>query len=116
MDQANSRLSQAELTAIFSALGAPDPAGWAASEVREDIPQLASFLILKTAWHEVVDDSDDGWIDAALAQAKRQPSHPYAGVGHALRRLLASGAARQDIVDVVRGMQAELLFHLFYVL
>lgn len=44
----------AELTRLFEITGAPEPQKWAESEVREDIPQLASFLFLRQAWREVV--------------------------------------------------------------
>jgi len=37
-------------------------------------------------------------------------------VGEALKRLLANGSDKEDISEVVRGMQAELLFQLCYLL
>lgn len=40
------------------------------------------------------------------------PDAPYAGVGAALSRLRAAGANDQDLTELVRGMQAQLLFSL----
>jgi hypothetical protein len=105
-----------KLTAIFRKLGARNPEEWASSQIEEEIPQLARFLFLKQAWGAVLSDADTEWIDASIASAERRPDQPYAGVGHGLKRLLAAGAAREDITDVVRGMQAELLFNFCYLL
>ena len=48
--------------------------------------------------------------------AESGPTKPYAGVGHALKRLRARGATSDEITDLVRGMQAELLFSFCYLL
>lgn len=108
------RLSRERLERIFAALGVDDPASWADSEIDEDIPQLASLLFLRAAWRLVIGETDDGWIDSQIENGRRRPADPYSGVGQALQRLLASGAQRHDIIDVVRGMQAELLFSVLY--
>lgn len=55
----------------------------------------------------------DGQSDEA---AEAEPSAPFAGVGLALKRLRGSGASERDLVDLVRGMQAQLLFHVCYLL
>ena len=55
-------------------------------------------------------------MDAAIAAAKKDPVAPYAGIGGALERLLHAGAARDDLSDLVRGMQAQLLFAFCYLL
>ncbi|WP_313139726.1 hypothetical protein [Stenotrophomonas sp.] len=52
-------------TALISALrsaGCSDPASWADSELREDIPQFARFLVLRDV-HRLADD-----VDSALAE------------------------------------------------
>jgi hypothetical protein len=108
------RLSRERLEKTFAALGVDDPASWADSEIDEDIPQLAILLFLRAAWRLVIDETHDRWIDSQIENGSRRPADPYSGVGQALQRLLASGAQRQDIVDVVRGMQAELLFSILY--
>jgi hypothetical protein len=104
----------AQLAKRFEVLGAPDPAGWAASQVREGIPQLARYLFLRQAWRSIVDENDTAWIAASITASRRDPNGPYAGVGQALARLKAIGASDRDLVDLVRGKQAELLFSLCY--
>lgn len=105
-----------ELTALFRKLGARDPEGWARSQYDEGIDQLARFVFLREAWKRVVPPDDSSWIDNVIANTKRRPSDPYSGVGQALERLLALGADRKDIHEVVRDAQFELLFSLCYLL
>jgi hypothetical protein len=105
-----------ELTEKFRKIGAPDPASWARSEIDEGIPQLARYLFLRQAWRSVISEDNSHWIGNYLRAAESKPDEPFAGVGHALRRLRALGAMDQDITDVVRGMQVELLFQLCYLL
>lgn len=42
--------------------------------------------------------------------SRRYPDAPYSGIGKALSSILERGAEPQDITDIVRGMQAALLF------
>lgn len=107
---------QERLAELFRKLGARDPEGWAASQATEGINQLHRFLFLRQAWDRVISETNDEWIDEDLAYAKRDPARPYAGVGLALERMLAAGVSRVDIVDLVRGMQARLLFDFCYLL
>lgn len=109
-------MNKNELAALFARLGAPDPSSWAASQLDEGIPQLARFLFLRQAWKQVVPEDDASWMDAFIAVAEKQPNGPYAGVGHALRSLRARGATNEELTDLVRGMQAELLFSFCYLL
>lgn len=101
-----------ELTALFRKLGAPDPEGWASSQIEEGIPQLQRFLWLREAWRLIVSDDDFGWIDAQIKHAEKRPNDPYAGVGIALQRCLAKGVEKETLNEIVRGMQAQLLFGL----
>lgn len=105
-----------ELTALFRDLGAPDPAQWARSQVKEGINQLHRYLFLRRAWSMIVPDDDQSWIDAEIAYAAKGPGQPYAGVGSALRELIDNGADRQLLGDVVRGMQVELMRGFCYLL
>jgi hypothetical protein len=105
-----------KLTLLFRKLGAPNPEGWAGSQIREGIDQLARYVFLRQAWKCVVPPEDASWIDAWIKSAKAQPSGPGAGAGPALERLLAAGVNRKDIHEVVRVMQWELLFGFCYLL
>lgn len=109
-------MNQKELAATFRKLGARDPEDWARSQVEEGIPQLARFLFLRQAWRQIVQEDDSSWIDASIDRARSHPEEPYAGVGHALGKLRARGATKEGLTDVVRGMQAQLLFSICYLL
>jgi hypothetical protein len=82
----------------------------------EGINQLHRFLFLRQAWKCVCCENDDFWIERLIAHFHRRPDDPYAGVGRALERLLALGADRRDLVDLVRGTQAEALSNFSYLL
>ena len=105
-----------ELTEIFRELGAREPDQWASSQVEEGIPQLHRYVFLKQAWANVVDEQDESWIDRMIETAHRDPEAPYSGQGLAIERMLTLGVKRSDIVDVVRGSQAEMIFGLCYLL
>ena len=105
-----------QLTRLFRDLGADDPELWAKSQVEEGINQLHRYMFLRQAWKLVVPDHDQSWIDSSIAYSDARPDEPHAGVGAALRTLIAAGADRQLLGEVVRGMQAELLFGLCYLL
>ncbi len=109
-------MDEKTLAATFEKLGAREPQAWARSQVREGIPQLARFLFLRQAWRAVVDEDEPSWISAAISRADSQPNQPYAGIGHALRALRALGATDEELTDLVRGMQVQLLFQLCYLL
>jgi hypothetical protein len=98
------------LTAVFRSLGARHPEAWARSQVEEGIPQLSRFLFLKLAWGTVIPESD-AWMGPML-QTPADSNDPYSGGSHALRRLLAAGVSRGDLTDLVRSMQAQMLFAL----
>lgn len=105
-----------ELTRIFRRIGAPEPDSWARSEVTEDIPQLCRFLFLRQAWRLLVAEQDHSWIDNAIKEPEDSPGAPCSGIGPALKRLIAEGIDRQDLTDVVRIMQYDVLFGLCYLL
>ena len=102
------------LTEHFRDLGAPDPEGWARSQVKEGIPQYARFVFLRQMWRNVIADGDTSWIDPEIRRAERKPREPGAGIGPALKRMLAAGVAREDIAEVVRVMQWQTVFHIAY--
>lgn len=104
------------LTALFRKLGAPDPEAWASSQINDGTPQLARYLFLRQAWRHVVAEDDSRWVDRLIESAENNQDQPYAGAGLALRRLRARGATDEELTDLVRGMQAECLFNLCYLL
>jgi hypothetical protein len=75
-----------KLAEQFRALGAPDPEGWARSQVLEGIPQYGRFVFLRQAWRSVIDDGDTSWIDYHIQEAERRPRDPGSGIGPALKR------------------------------
>jgi len=105
-----------ELTELFQKLGADEPESWAKSEVMENIPQLARFLFLRAAWKKIIPESDTSWMDWEIKYSIRKPNDPCAGIGLALNRLLELGASRDDITDIVRGMQYKTLFDVCYLI
>ena len=105
-----------ELTEIFRRLGAFEPESWAASELNEGIPQLARFMFLKGAWDRIMPDDSTSWIDNVVSACPPESNDPYSGTAHAIRRILASGASKSDIAQLVRNTQAEFLFNLCYMM
>ena len=101
-----------ELTGLFRKLGAPDPEGWARSQIEENINQLGRFLFLRQAWRLVVPPGDVTWV----AHGKSIDRGPGGEIGPALTRLLSLGANEKDLTAVVRVMQWRLLFGLCYLL
>ena len=77
---------------------------------------MGRFLFLREAWARIVPASDPSWIHTEVRDAEARPNDPYAGVGQSLKALLATGATEADLTNLVRGMQAQLLFHLCYLL
>jgi len=102
--------TERELAELFRQLGAPSPEAWAHSQVTEGIPQLMRFLFLKHAWSNVVSEGDNVWIDNAIRSAEAQPGQPYAGLGAALARCRAAGVSSEDLTEIARCLQAEMLF------
>ena len=109
-------MNEKKLTALFRKLGAPNPEGWAHAQLNEGIPQLARFLFLRQAWRSIVKEGEANWIDESISSAELKPAEPYAGVGLALKKLRGRGATNDEITDLVRGMQAQLLHSLCYLL
>jgi hypothetical protein len=105
-----------KLTHLFEVAGANDPQSWAKSEVDEGIPQLARFLFLRQAWRQIVAEADVTWIDREMQLSKRSPDAPGSGLGHSLSRLLDSGANRDDLTELARTVQWQLLRRLCYLL
>lgn len=106
----------AALTALFEKLGAKEPDIWANSHTQENIPQFQRFLFLRQAWQHVLDEDNTTWIEQRIQNAELNPNAPYAGIGHALKNCIQQGIAPQDLTAIARGVQAEMLFNLCYLL
>ncbi|MFJ9817750.1 hypothetical protein ACIRU3_21290 [Streptomyces sp. NPDC101151] len=93
---APSKRSAAEsLRAQFEALGAADAPDWVKSEIDENRPELARFVLLRSLWRGAI----DGWASpGALEQVA------------AARRLLDAGADRDDLVLLARAVAYEAVF------
>jgi hypothetical protein len=89
------RAAAESLRTQFEALGATDAPDWARSEIDENLPQLARFVLLRSLWRGAI----DGWAGAgALEQVA------------AARRLLDAGADRDDLVLLARAVAYEAVF------
>src|SRR3982750_2405332 len=93
------------LTAHFRYMGAHNPEGWARSQLEEGIAQFARLVFLCEAWTAVIGEGDTRWIKRFMDEAEQRPSDQGAGIGPALKRLLACGADPADLAEVVRVMQ-----------
>jgi hypothetical protein len=102
------------LTEHFRAMGAFDPESWAKSQLEEGIPQYARLVFLRQAWKNLIVEGDSSWIKALIQESERRPRDPGAGAGPALKRMLAAGATREDIAEVVRVMQWQVLAGVAY--
>lgn len=105
-----------ELTALFRELGASSPENWASSQVNEGIPQLLRFFFLKNAWAGVAVEGETAWIEREIKNARANPNRPYAGLGLALARCVDRGVSSQDLIEVARCLQAQMLFSIAYLL
>lgn len=99
MAEPDARLS--ELTARMEQLGADDPAGWARSEIQENIAQQARYLFLRRLWPEAI----DGWRDPAVIS--RVP---------ATARVLGQGANPSDLSRALRLAAYEAVFTVLSIL
>lgn len=108
--------SETELTALFSKLGADSPESWARSEIGEGIPQFLRFLFLRNAWATVVAEGDHAWIDEQINSSSARPDVPYAGLGLALAKCRALGVADDDVIEIARCLQAQMIFNIGYLL
>jgi hypothetical protein len=108
--------SAAGLTELFRALGARSPEEWAQSQVAGGIPQLLRFLFLKSAWENIPAEGDTMWIERAIKSATANPDQPYSGLGQALARCRTSGVSDQDLNEMARCLQVQMLFSISYLI
>lgn len=71
-----------------------DPEGWAESELSEDIPQEARWLVIRQFWRDCI----NGWTPETISQIP------------AAQRAVASGADPTDLVQAMRAAAYEVVF------
>src|SRR5215212_7678294 len=83
----------------LKALGTPNAEAWVQSEIQENIPQTARFLVLRRLWQHI-DECRDGaadYIPRLIANADKHPNEPFADADIALKRIVDAGAQAADI-------------------
>jgi hypothetical protein len=72
---------------------------------------------LEQVWKQIINPQmSESWIGDAVARFERTPDAPFADLGPALKRLLASGADRRDLCLVARHASYEAAFQVLYML
>lgn len=102
-----------ELLDRFNALGAEDAEPWVRSEIAEDIPQLARYLVLRSLWPDHIDAwarNAGTWIGHAVKAADSQPDGGFAEAGRAVGRALAAGVSMTDLGAIARMIAYETAF------
>lgn len=110
MDNDSERLE--DLIARFAALGASDPEMWAASEIHENIPQLARFCFLRSLWPRLI----DSWAqDVSWAQRLSDSQEgPFADAWAGLARVRDAGVKPETLAPIARWIAYETVFGLLY--
>jgi hypothetical protein len=90
-------------------LGITDARAWVDDDRTSETAQVARAVFLQSAWSAVIPESR-GWLKAWRRADTPTPDAPFAQAGPALRRLLAAGIDPDDLTDVVRALQVDLLF------
>lgn len=108
-----------KLADAFRALGADDPEGWAASEVAEDIPQLARFLLLRRLWRDAGQWTEDpaAWFGPAPdGPVEDDPERPHEPAAQAVQRALSAGVHPDDLKRIVRAVVFDACFSALHVI
>lgn len=102
-----------ELLDRFNALGAEDAELRVRSEISEDIPQLARYLVLRSLWPDHVESwvrNAGAWIGNAVKAAGSRPEGNFAEAGRAVDRALAAGVSMTDLGAIARMIAFETAF------
>ncbi|MFJ9725413.1 hypothetical protein ACIRP3_21935 [Streptomyces sp. NPDC101209] len=89
------------LRRLLAALGAEDPQGWAESEVRENLPQLARYRLLR-ALSQDIEAWDSAAIDSLRAWMKAEGTDPTDPVAETTR--IARAVARETVFSVLHRL------------
>lgn len=91
-----------DLIERFRRAGCSEPESWARSEFEEGIPQYARFVFLRELWKMVAPKGSRDWL-----RHLELPNDD--GKGGARRRLNESSASMDDLTELVRCAQAEVV-------
>ena len=108
-----------ELAERFRAAGAEEPELWALSEVEENLPQLAGFVLLRSIWRSAEqwklppaewfaepapadDPEDEDVLETADGSDDAEPA--FLGAQQAVQRILAAGVDPEDLKEVARAV------------
>ena len=101
-----------KLVAQMERLGAPDAEEWVYSEITEDIPQTARYLVLRRIWESI-----DAWVENSemimsrlVAEAETDSQGHFADAGIAIKRMLDAGISPEDIGRVARMASYDAAF------
>jgi hypothetical protein len=92
---------RAELVAGLRAAGCRDPEAWAQSELEEDIPQFARYLLCKTIWEHAIEPWRD---EAGLNEFPEAQALLDGGADREQLRLLAGKIAYETMTAIVNAI------------
>ena len=99
------------LTDVFRQAGATNPDMWASSQIEEGINQLGRFSFLKTITSEWLKENDLSWVDNQIEFNYTRPGEPCSQLPKALKERLGKNVSRETIIDLIRVIQFNTLFH-----
>jgi hypothetical protein len=104
-------------TELLRSAGVPDPESWVASEIEEDIAQVARALLLAQLWPRAIDTftTDLSWIEQAIADYRRDRQGSFADAGAALDRAISAGVEHSDLARIARFAAYGAVFEVLYV-
>ncbi len=104
--------SQPDSSAVrkqFVELGLEDPGRWTELYFEHGPSTLATCVFLKAAWEEVVPPNDTGWLEDEIKHHEAHPDKEWTRAGAIIKQLLADGASKELVSELVRVKQSETL-------
>lgn len=98
-----------DLIERFRRAGCRDPEGWAGSEFREGIAQFAGFIFLRELWKCAIQAGSHDWL-----RTLELPNDD--GRGGVKRRLKESTASIDDLTELVRAAQVDVVRNVAYLI
>src|SRR5438045_5884838 len=96
----------------LAALGCPDAEQWVQSEIQEDIPQTARYLVLRRLW-QYIDDwqiNIEDYLPRLLSLAGKDSEQAFADGELALKKMVDAGVRAEDIGAFARMVAYESMF------